>query len=364
MNTKRKLSPQQQTLLSQFGLVGNAERNRAQLLAYKNDPLGTNAYRAVRLARALASGTFGSQRKIKASAAAAALKRQAYRMRVNRGARLAKIRANTAGGGPKSHVLEELQRMQAARSRLTGANAATLRKNFGSFMFHAWKTVDALMLMSKRMSATRVLQELIEKKVKPLVFALLAMNKGLVRAVSKYMGTALTVVASVGATGACALVPGGAWAMFALMPLAKYSQDKVSQAMERRFLAWAADFHARLSTARDATLRGPVRAILGLVRTGQFVTQGVGQGCLLPSLLGTIFRGLIQTFAKQVAGYEFDWNVIAGVVLDHSRLVEQFLVGADVDLLPLLMRLGDNVPVGLLGDVSTRIGKVVTGFTR
>ncbi len=129
-----QLTRQQSDLLARFGLTGNATRNRAAIAAFEGDPIGTNAYRAVQLARAVASGKFGSDRrgprpkvdwkrqlsaggnkadynrrlaaaKARGNAAKAAALREAYRARrrnalaaaAARKAKLARIRRNTGG---------------------------------------------------------------------------------------------------------------------------------------------------------------------------------------------------------------------------------------------------------------------------
>lgn len=140
-----QLTRQQQNLLTRFGLTGNAQANRARIAPYAAEPMGTNAYRAVQLARALGSGRFGSARrgprakvdwkrqlgagaskqnydrrlaaaKAKGDAAKTAQLRAAYKARLHntraetvaamaaRRAKLQRIRRNTRGGaaGPRS----------------------------------------------------------------------------------------------------------------------------------------------------------------------------------------------------------------------------------------------------------------------
>lgn len=57
-----QLSQQQRNLLQRFGLTGDAVRNKAQIASYSSERPGSNAYQAVRLAQAVASGRFGTSR--------------------------------------------------------------------------------------------------------------------------------------------------------------------------------------------------------------------------------------------------------------------------------------------------------------
>ena len=156
-----QLTPPQEALLARFGLTGDAQMNRARLAKHAGEPRGTNAYRAVQLARAVASGKYGSARrrpppkvdwkrelrgvsskanydrrlaKARGDAAKTRALRGAYKARRRNGraeavatmaarkAKLARIRRDTRGG-PRSFAVN-VQNSEKARDLVASSLAA------------------------------------------------------------------------------------------------------------------------------------------------------------------------------------------------------------------------------------------------
>lgn len=229
------LNPHQKALLSRFGLTGDPVLNKGRIEPFAHDPPGTDAYRAVQLARAVASGKFGTPRMT--SAAAAGGKKPDWKRTLGTSSKTEYnkklLNARRRGNKAKEAALKQAykarlrnrraeavafmaaakaQRMKAAREqrlKTKGGVTRNARTGLQSYPINTYN-VDKRMqvkLASALTILTGVLQDLVKlsgQSLSKLVYASLVLVASKIPGVKLVPGAAATAAASLGRGGALA----------------------------------------------------------------------------------------------------------------------------------------------------------------
>lgn len=403
---RNTLTPPQRALLARFGLVGEPVNEPHIARYYANEPIGSNAYRAVQLSRALSSGRFGAQRRrrvhvnwksvlgttdkkeynaavVKARGAGNEARvlslRGAYvAMRKNQRAeqaakqraakqRLRRIQRNRRTGIRSFDPSTGLQHAQAESNRMwvmQGRDGLARNRLVRDTVATLWRLANNVSALALRKSVETILQELAVTKGAEFIQHVMRSRQRLLRNAAALTKQALGVLMSFGIDRTCNhIAVKGAWVMFALWPITSRLGNKAAIAAERRF-ARAMD---RIATRYlEGTNAGRV-VPLGITKTPLGVLLHLASRvprCVLSVALGTLVRTLVNGFLRDHAGTELDPTVVAEVLLKHMGLVETFLLGKPVSLLPVVVDLVDAIPAELLERVMTHVQKSYAGFKK
>lgn len=371
-----RLAPAQSALLARFGLVGDAARNAPQLRAYASEPMGSDAYRASQLARALASGRFGTARRAPAIANARLVKGLGDKAAYNRALAAARARKNVAGAGAlrtawkarrtnqrraavaaaAAAAVQRRARQGGARAALRaqspadrmrrirasqasgprsyavldgavakvhassgGAKRAALKRVVG----HVWDAVDSLVRLSDPPLTLELYlsRYLAEHGASIAAQTMAKKTKRMQQAALAGQHVAGAVTGWV-ARSACAMVGVQAPLLaFAVQGAAFVWGNKAYLAVEKNYVQWA-DGLARAASGMDAT-RVRHLAPLG-VMAGHLVNVA---GCLKAPIIGNLIREALNDFIRVQAGAELDYVLLTKVLMAHRGDLDRFLRG-------------------------------------
>lgn len=407
ISPRPRLSPMQSALLGRFGLTGNAARNGPQLAAYASEPMGSNAYRAARLARALASGKFGTARRAPAApansrllqglgdkaaydraltqararkntagaaalrtawrgrrtnrrrAAVAAAAAAAVQRRARQGAARAAVRAQSPANrrariaadqasGPRSYVVLDGAVAKVHATSGGAKKAAALKRVVG----HVWDAVDSLVRLSDpALTLELYLGRYLAQHGASLLTQLMSKKTKRVEQAAVMGRHVATVVTGWVARSACAMVGVQAPLLaFAVQGAAAAWGNKAYLAIEKNYVQWAdglARAASRLNLTRARHL-APVGVIVGRL---------VGAGdCLTAPLVANAVRELLNDFVRTQAGVELDYVVLTKVLMAHRSDLDRFLRGDPrAKLRGLMVNCVDAVPAAQVDAVAETV---------
>lgn len=402
----KPLTVQQRALLDRFGLRGVAAHNQPIIQQYyAREPAGSNASRAVQLARAMASGAFGRQARgqrrqaaVARAATPAALKRLPAVAQLQRRWRREKIQFNQAearlrnqkrnpkrrGGGLNTQ--DALLKVRANRTQRLAATTAELwrarmaaakggkRRGAGWLRSHQLKgtrwlrdkdnvprkqrlkwMVSSLWDVGQQVAQLMTPPSSLEQKLYAVLDAQLAglavdgvlrKEKRMVQGatmVKAAMGTLTTWAMRRGVTAlSCAVGAPGV----ATSALVSYALFPISMAIgSKTYIAVEESWNAAVDDIIQASarVRGP-KALAMITRLLDAADKLRVPECVRTSLLARWIRDLLNLKLRELVGYELDYAMITKILVRHKNALRMFLLGEPANLKPLVMDAVDVVP--------------------
>lgn len=397
----------QRALLNRFGLRGDA-RNEATIRAHlAAERPGSNAYRAVRLSRALTSGTFGmrdrgegrEQRVARALAASAASRMlpPARRLRYDKIAYNQKLAAINRRSPANRQKLAGQRRatVRAFRAQLASARArAPPRDKREQLRRLAGRIWDALQKGSRLARPPSSLEQRVYATLRQ--WSQKGNIEGIIKAlarrdfakdfakdqVDKRVVSRITEAVSLFAVSAaaCAFGPQG-WMTRAgisviLMIPARHLRNKVSIAIEKTwdgFVARLVDPLVERLPAIDvpgataAAIRGgktaATKARAALVGLVEWALEVEVPRCATPLVVSSLMRAFINTQAEISLGVQLDYVAMTAALTKHVGAIEKLLAGdPKVNLKPLVLDLVTAVPEAQIDAALGTLGAKYAGW--
>lgn len=373
-----QMTRDQRALLNRFGLRGVEAHNEPVIQTYyAAERPGTDAYRAVRLARAVASrrfmGSAKGDRRSRAKAlalartaaddivprtAAGKVPRGVAAMMAGRRRRRDKIAYNqklqdinrTAGGartGPKRRAAQAEFRARP-KPRRTGGSRQRLRGLVGI----VWDSAQAAARLVKPPSSLedklfRVMQgqtTVSLEKLAQMARSYRSEVGAVAKAVSQFSVGAATVCATkmggwlAGSIAALLVIPSMALSTQASIKIEK-DWDKIVDAAVQKLPAF--------KVSLPQVFRFGSRAAPAATALGRFVEAAAGlrvPECVLPLFVSAALRGFVNAEVRARLKVDLDYVAMTAALAKHGGKVTKFLQGDKVNLRPLILDLVDAVP--------------------
>lgn len=398
------LTGKQYATLQRFGLTGVAAKN-APVIArleggtgvmslFRKPVVDPEAKRAIRMARAIASGKFGTTRRgpkpkptanwkkvigptgskaaynraLTAARASGNVARQqalrqahVARRHEVRATGLAKrqkrkrIRKNTRGGGVRGFDPTKQTNLQ----RTIGGDVAARRRLLKTTVGHLWQAGENMAAVTFKKPLERVLQEAINARGAEIIAQAVLKRQKMSLQFSAQMKTIVQTAASFSMKGAaCALGVGGL-VSWAVLPLAWHIGNKAYVAAEKRYIGWVDGLTSKFAGKDIGKLAGTP---LGVVLKFAASAGSKVPDCLRSQLIGTVLRAIVNTYVATQVGIELDYTDLSKIMVKHGTAIRGFLVGENVRLHDFVVDLVALVPEDQLEMVLKRANAGFTNF--
>lgn len=391
-----QLTMQQRALLGRFGLVGNAAKNAPQMRSYASEPRGSNANRAIRLAKALHSEKFGTQRRRRSQQTQTVLRGIENKKAYDRAIVAARQRGNHArvtamksayGARRRSQRPAELVAAQAARAmvkqrklrirsdvaggvrsfdpetalrhvmmaRIGGGQRQELKR----LVDHTWAAGQAFTRLTMKKSVEKVLQEVMVARGSDIV---VQYGTKSVKRFGQIAG-GLTHVAGIAATWvatqSCTFAGAPGWVLqLALLGVATAFKNKVYIGIEKSYTVVIDKIVAPLLAKPGAmsAINNPLGMLVVLALKLRVPS------CFIPHFIGSAIRSYINDTLRITAGVELDFVQLGKVLLRHKDLLRRFLTGQPVALRDIILDLVDIIPEREVVQVAQAVATQFTTF--
>lgn len=378
----------QRALLNRFGLRGVAAHNEPVIRQYyAAERPGTNAYRAVRLSRAIASRRFQtsirgdrrSQAKARAIELAGAQqqpptkrgwfgvgRRSPPSVLVNKAARLTKQqvarRQNRFGKIAYNQKHSGKDAFRATRRAGTAASNRDRLRQLVGMVWNAGRMVSQVMKPPE--SLEQRLYHILRVQGTPLAIeAMLRTTKRQTQAATAADTLAKAVTSFATKSALCSIGLGRL--LTASTPVGLAIGIAASHLGTKAYIAIENKWNDIVNRILEGSANKSITRVGGLLgRLLEAANKMNVPECVQSLFVSGVFRGFVNDLLRKYAGVELDYVVLTNVLVKHGTKVRQFMEGEPVKLRPLVLDMVQALPDSQIDVAIATISAKYAGLTK